>query len=397
MKIGSSINLDGAEKVSLSSDGKTVAIGAYVHDYYSGRVRVYKRSKNDVWLKVGNDIDGVAEGDESGWSLSLSSDGKTVAIGAPYNDDNGNDSGYVRVFKLSKNEDVWVQIGDDIVGEAADDQSGWSVSLSSDGKNVAIGAPYNNENGDHSGHVTVYKLSKNDVWVQIGDDIDGYAVDNLLGSSVSLSSDGKTVAIGGEGDDDYQGHVRVFKLSKNEDVWVQIGDDIDGDAVNDMFGSSVSLSSDGKTVAIGSYAHDYYSGHVRVFKLNSSDVWEKVGDDIDGVAESDLSGYSVSLSSDGKTVAIGAPLNDGNNDDDYDSGHVRVYKLSKNEDVWVQVGDDIVGEAADDQIGEAVSLSSDGKTVAAVSYGSSVDIYELKSNKKANKKKNKSPKKNKKK
>jgi hypothetical protein len=50
------------------------------------------------WTQVGNDIDGEGSGDHSGWSVSLSSDGKIVAIGAPQNDGNGNDSGHVRIF-----------------------------------------------------------------------------------------------------------------------------------------------------------------------------------------------------------------------------------------------------------------------------------------------------------
>ena len=46
----------------------------------------------------------------------------------------------------------------------------------------------------------------------------------------------------------------------------------------------------------------------------------QLGADIDGEAANDSSGESVSLSSDGSRVAIGAPGNDGN-----DSGHVRIY------------------------------------------------------------------------
>ena len=38
---------------------------------------------------------------------------------------------------------VWTQLGSDINGEAAGDTSGVSVSLSSDGKRVAIGAIHN--------------------------------------------------------------------------------------------------------------------------------------------------------------------------------------------------------------------------------------------------------------
>jgi len=50
----------------------------------------------------------------------------------------------------------WTQIGSDIDGEAAGDWSGGSVSLSSDGTIVAIGAVYNNGNGNNEGHVRVY-------------------------------------------------------------------------------------------------------------------------------------------------------------------------------------------------------------------------------------------------
>ena len=53
------------------------------------------------------------------------------------------------------------EVGADIDGEAADDESGWSVSLNSTGNVVAIGAPFNDGNGDNSGHVRVYGLIKN--------------------------------------------------------------------------------------------------------------------------------------------------------------------------------------------------------------------------------------------
>ena len=86
------------------------------------------------------------------------------------------------------------QIGSDIDGEAADDYSGFSVSLSSDGTIVAIGARYNDGNGSFSGHVRVYK-NISGTWTKIGDDIDGEAASDISGHSVSLSSDGTIVAI----------------------------------------------------------------------------------------------------------------------------------------------------------------------------------------------------------
>lgn len=54
------------------------------------------------WVQVGDDIDGAAIHDHSGYSVSLSSDGKAVAIGSPYADDNGYTAGHVRVFRLEE-------------------------------------------------------------------------------------------------------------------------------------------------------------------------------------------------------------------------------------------------------------------------------------------------------
>jgi hypothetical protein len=66
-------------------------------------VRVYQRKDADSesgWMQLGQDIDGEAAGDWSGYSVSLSADGNTVATGSPSNDDNGDLSGHVRVFVL---------------------------------------------------------------------------------------------------------------------------------------------------------------------------------------------------------------------------------------------------------------------------------------------------------
>ena len=141
-------------------------------------------------------------------------------------------------------------------------------------------------------------------------------------------------------------------------MWQKIGQDIDGEAVDDNSGISVSLSADGTTVAIGAYGNDSYSGHVRVYIVVGSE-WQQIGQDIDGEAAYDSSGTSVSLSADGRTLAIGAYLNDGNGDR---SGHVRVYNLVGSE--WQQIGQDIDGEATCDESGWSVSLSADGTTVA---------------------------------
>ena len=347
--------------VSLSSDGNIVAIGAEGNDGNgtdSGHVRVYEYDGSS-WSKLGDDIDGEAAGDKSGISVSLSSDGTIVAIGADANDGNGTDSGHVRVYQYSGNS--WSKLGDDIDGEAAGDKSGISVSLSSDGTIVAIGADANDGNGTDSGHVRVYQYSGNS-WSKLGQDIDGEATSDWSGYSVSLSSDGTIVAIGAyrnDGNGTDSGHVRVYQYSGGS--WSKLGNDIDGEAASDMSGWSVSLSSDGTIVAIGAIGNDAngsLSGHVRVYEYSGSS-WSQLGADIDGEASNDKSGFSVSLSSDGTIVAIGARENYGNGNS-Y-SGHVRVYQYSGGS--WSKLGADIDGEAASDNSGNSVSLSSDGTIV----------------------------------
>ena len=123
----------------------------------SGSVRVF-RNNNNVWEQIGNDINGENELDYSGNSVNLSSDGTIIVIGASRNNgSNGTDSGHVRIFR--NNNNVWEQVGIDIDGKDRYNESGYSVSLSSTGNIVAIGAPKNNDNGLYSGHVRVYNLS----------------------------------------------------------------------------------------------------------------------------------------------------------------------------------------------------------------------------------------------
>jgi hypothetical protein len=235
------------------------------------------------------------------------------------------------------------QIGSDINGESFLDQSGRSISISNDGNIVAIGAPNNDGNGSSSGHVRIY-MNTNGNWVQIGQDIDGKASGDSSGASVSLSGDGNIVAVGG----------RVYKNTNGN--WDQVGQDIDGS------GKSVSLSGDGSIVAIGttensSGGNGFHSGYTRIYK-NTNGNWEQIGEDINGEAGFDNSGFSIGLSSDGSIIAIGAVGNSGNGSS---SGHVRLFKNVNGN--WEQIGQDIDGESAGDGSGYSLSISNDGGIV----------------------------------
>ena len=351
-------------RVSISSDGTIVAIGAPNNDgggEDAGHVRVYEYSGGE-WLQLGSDIDGEAVGDFSGNSVSLSSDGTIVAIGAIGNDGNGDDAGHVRVFEYSGSD--WVQLGSDIDGEAGEDLSGNSVSLSSDGTIVAIGATGNDGTGDDAGHVRVFEYIGSD-WVQLGSDIDGEDAGDESGHSLSLSSDGTIVAIGAVlnfGTGSHSGHVRIYEYDGSD--WVQMGSDIDAESEGDYSGS-LSISSNGTIVAVGSMQNDgsgENAGHVRIYEYNGSD-WVQMGNDIDGETEGDFSGENVSISSDGTIVAIGAKFNDDNGEN---SGHVRVFEYIGSD--WVQFGSDIDGEDARDFSG-IVFLNSSGSILAIGAHG----------------------------
>ena len=114
------------------------------------------------WMQLGNDIDGEGLLDQSGWSVSLSNDGSTVAVGAPKNDgDNafGFDGGRVRVFNNSTGN--WIQVGANLDGATPGDKEGNSVSLSADGNTVAIGAPGSSYVFENGGYVTVFQFMFN--------------------------------------------------------------------------------------------------------------------------------------------------------------------------------------------------------------------------------------------
>nr|WP_298003155.1 T9SS type A sorting domain-containing protein [uncultured Flavobacterium sp.] len=321
-QVGNDIDGEHFGRVSLSANGNVLAIGvpnSLVNGANSGQVQIYELNTSNIWLKKGQDINGLTTNDYNGTGVSLSADGNVIAIGA-----NGltlNNAGYARVFNY--NAGVWSQVGQDIVGETIGDRSGISVSLSSDGNTVAIGADLNDSNGNSgAGHIRVYRNILG-TWVKVGQDIDGKAANEFFGRNVSISADGNTVTGGahmGELDGVRIGLVRVYE--NNLESWSQVGQDI---PVTSEYGEiTVSLSGNGKTVAIGSNRHSQSRGVVKIFR-NISGNWLQAGTDIEGDKPVDQKGISVSLSSDGNTVATGALGNDTNG---YFSGQVRVFDLS---------------------------------------------------------------------
>jgi flagellin-like hook-associated protein FlgL len=305
--------------IAMSEDGDTVSIADFGAESTAGQVRVYSWD-GSAWVQKGADLVGEAPGDAVS-SISMSSDGDTIVVGASYNDGNGTDAGHARVYDW--NGSAWIQRSNDLDGESSTDYSGQSVSISADGNTLALSSPGNNSNGNDSGYVRIYTWSGSS-WTAVGNPIIGESAEDKF-NKVSISTDGKTVAVGATGNDGNgadSGHVRVY--SWNGTAWIQLGADINGEAAGDISGYSVALSDAGDTVAIGAPENDSNgsnAGHVRLYDWNGS-AWVQRGADLDGEASDDRSGSSVSINSIGSSVVVGAPKNDGNG---ADSGHSRVY------------------------------------------------------------------------
>lgn len=310
-----------------------------------------------LWQQIGADIDGEASSDGCGVSVTMNGAGDMLAVGALYNDGNGSNSGQVRVFEQVAGQ--WSQLGANLDGESAEDVFGISVSMNGSGNIVAVGAPQNSGNGFQSGHVKVFEWTGTS-WVQVGNNIEGEAAGDLSGFSVSLNHAGDVLAIGApynNGSDTASGHTRVYALNQNN--WMQLGIDIDGDSAFDFGGGSVSLDSSGTRLAIGAKEHDA-RGQAKMYEWNGAS-WQQMGQDIDGVGHGDKFGQSLVLNHIGNIVAIGAPRNDyaGSN-----AGQMRVFEW--NGSSWVLRGNAINAEDANDRAAYSVSMNAKGDVV---SYG----------------------------
>merc|ERR1712238_547835 len=212
--------------------------------------------------------------------------GTTIAIGSPYHDGDElySKKGLCRIFDW--NGTNWIQRGADLLGEAAGDLFGEAVAINGSGDTIAVGALHNDgeaEAGRYGcvncrGSVKIFDWSSSgEEWLQRGNDIDGEQDKDFFGSSVALNAAGNKIVIGAPqtGDSSKRGLAYVYKWNNDKEKWQKRGSCIEGTDGGDVFGSSVSISNPGETIAVGAYLHDGKSGenegHVRVFGWNNND------------------------------------------------------------------------------------------------------------------------------
>lgn len=442
--------------LALSSDGTTLAVGAFGEDanpqavdgqnnnvfFSSGAVYVFTRTGStwtqQAYLKASNGN----TGDQFGYSLALSDNGDTLAVGAygeesnaigvnpsglpfptPTGQYNNSESYAGAAYVFTRDAGAWSQKAY-IKPSNTDGQDffGYELSLSGDGRTLAVGAYGEDSNAvgindlanqaDNSrldsGAVYLFTLTGN-TWAQQAylkasqpDNDDGF------GRSITLANDGNTLAVGAffedsnaagingdQGDNSAPNAGAAYVFTRNNNTWTQQAYLKASNAEPfDEFGYALSLSAKGDTLAIGALREnsgatgingDQQSNNVQMagavyLFMHTGGVWlqqDYIKASNTGIT--DLFGSALALSDDGGTLVVGAKWEDsatnGINstpDDAYpDSGAAYLFVSS-----GYNVGGVLTGLSAGESItvqnngGDDVTLTNDGQFTFATPVAS---------------------------
>jgi hypothetical protein len=313
-----------------------------------------------------------------GWSSAVSGDGNTVVIGG-FNDDSAiaADSNKGAAWIFTRTGSTWDTVGTKLISNDSVRYStnairaGNSVAISRDGNTVAVGAPGDNR----IGAVTIW-VKTGSTWAQQGTKLVGTgsvllnAAGNYTGceqgSSVALSSDGNTLAVGASYDDDFRGAVWIWTRSGT--TWTQqtklvAPDSSSGD--NSRQGSAIAITDDGNTLVVGASPGPSTGGLAiggAYVWVRSGSTWSLQGSKLVGSGNTGGSqqGRSVAISNDSNTIAVGGIWDD--------SLRGAVWIFTKSGTTWAQQGSKLVSTGAGDPgangtQGTAVALSTNGNTL----------------------------------
>ena len=431
--------------VALSSDGSTLAVGAWREASSatgvggnqtsnsaadSGAVYVFRRVgaawTQEAYLKASNN----EQYHKFGASVALSSDGSTLAVGAPGEASSatgvggsqvrGNTGTSGAVYVFGRTAATWSQehyIKASNTG--AGDSFGASIALSSDGNTLAVGAPGEasattgvggnqaDDSAERAGAVYVFRRVgvawSQEAYIKASNT----GAYDAFGGSVAFSSDGNTLAVGAAWEDSAvsgvggnqadnsainSGAVYVFRhtgANWSQDAYIKASNTEE----RDNFGDSIALSSDGNTLAVGADDEDSSatgvggnqtnngapaSGAVYVFRRTGVAWSQEAYVKASNTGQSDYFGEGIALSSDGNTLVVGAREEDSpatgvggnqaNSSASVSSGAVYVFRRTGV--VWSQeayIKSSNTGRS--DYFGRGVALSSDGSTLAVGATG----------------------------
>lgn len=418
------------EDVELSDDGRTLAIAARGDDSglvadpdddaadNSGAVYVFERDDDGNWSQqwfVKAAVPGIDDG--LGYSLALSGDGTTLAVGAisedggasgidgDATDDSLTASGAVYVFRrdaLGWSQQAYVKASNTDAG----DLFGYAVALDDDGDTLAVSTSWEqsaatgidgdqaDDSADHAGAAYVFTRDAMGTWSQRAYIKASNAEQwDSFGTSVALSGDGDTLAVGATGEssaspgiDGDQGNdgfannsgaAYVFTRDAMDQWMQQAYVKASNPTFSAYFGASVALSDDGDRLAVGAtrgVEGDYVTGVVYLFVRDDDAEWTQETHVVaPNPAPGAGFGREVALSDDGLVLAASVDSDDSaavgiGGDDTDDSlvnvGGAHVYARDAME-AWPHRAYVKPIDPADDlAFGRAISLSGDGSTLA---------------------------------
>ncbi len=291
--------------VAISADGNTAIVGGYSDNGSVGAAWVWSHSSGSWVMEQKLVGSGNIGQSKQGLAVSLSADGNTAIVGG-----GGDNSTNGAIWVWTRSGSTWTQQGNKLVGtgNSGAAQQGYSVALSADGNTFIEGG---NQDNTNKGAAWVFTRSAG-IWSQqaklVGTGQTGTTP--IRGTSVSISADGNTAAVGAIGDNFNRGAVWVWTRSAG--IWSQqgflVGSNSTGFARQ---GRSVSLSADGNTLIEGGYTDGdpTYIGAFWAF-TRSGITWTQKGTKLIGSGYTGASqqGVFITLSADGSTSLLGGPL-----------------------------------------------------------------------------------------
>ena len=348
---------------SVSFSGSTVVIGAYQDDddgNNSGSAYIFSRA-NSIWSETTKLVapDAAAE-DQFGWSVSIS--GELIIVGA--NQDDANDDGvrtgsayiFYQHFETGWTQETKLSPSH---GEEGD-QWGWSVAI--DNNQAIIGMPFDNDHESNTGSAYAY-LRYTSNWFPFEsqwffqDKLSDSSVGDNFGGAVAISGDTVIVGVSGDQDSGFNsGSAYIFARTNN--TWQQQAKILASDSASeDRFGEDVAISGD--YVVVGAYGNENDSGSAYVFSRSGTTWSEQEKLRASDAEDYDYFGNSVSIS--GDSIVVGS-----NGDQDHGQYSGSAYIFVRSGNTWTEQAKLNPSDAmSSDNFGASVSISGDFVVIGA--------------------------------
>jgi hypothetical protein len=277
--------------LALSADGLTMAVGAvqdgtnangamYIYSWFNNQWGFQnKLNFQNVYGTTSFPTPGIGAG--GGFSMAMSADGNIVASGTPNDAGTTGNTAYGAVWVFGRIGGAWSpNLPPKITVANSGTQYGFgqSVSLSMDGSVLAVGGLWF---ASGQGAVWIFTRSGNS-WTQQPSYLQSQrSTLASQGWSVSLSSDGLNLAVGGTTESSTSSNAGAVwmwsRVSSSSTTWTE-GQKLTGrgGTGSPRFGSSVSLSGDGASLLVGAYGDASSHGAVFLFALTPSG-WTQQG------------------------------------------------------------------------------------------------------------------------